>query len=256
MYEIYALKGGEREAPCPTVLLHTDYGKTTKMAYYFFCLKGNDHTMLIDTGISLEELKLRGITGVPTRQELLSRIDVRPEDIDTIILTHVHGDHFAQPEIYPNCIFYLQRKEFDFWSGDVQRFHNLFCLPFNKDVPGVQISTLQQLNFQERVRVLDGDTEIYPGIRALWWGAHTPGSQVVVVETARGTVLYCADFFDIYRNMEERIPVGMLTSLEEWMNGMGKLELMHLPKESIIPGHDPQLMTMFPKVAEDVVKIA
>jgi hypothetical protein len=32
--------------------------------------------------------------------------------------------------------------------------------------------------------------------------------------------------------------------------------LMHLPKESIIPGHDPQLMTMFPKVAEDVVKIA
>ena len=52
------------------------------------------------------------------------------------------------------------------------------------------------------------------------------------------------------------MPVGLLSSIDEWLKGFAKIELMHLPRESIIPGHDPQIMTMFPQVAENVVMIA
>jgi glyoxylase-like metal-dependent hydrolase (beta-lactamase superfamily II) len=256
MYEIYALKVGEREVDSPTIYYQTDFGKKATMSYYFLCLKNKDHVILLDTGISQAEMAIRGVKGVPSREELLGRINVRPENVEAIILTHLHSDHFTGYEIYPKCIFYVQRVEFRYWSEDVQRFHAIFSPPFLNGKPGVEISALQKLNFEKRVRFLDGDTDVYPGIRAVWCGAHSPGSQLVIVQTSRGNVLCSSDFLDTYRNLEDLIPVGVLTSLPEWMTGVQKIENMRLPKQSIIPGHDPQVMTMFPKVAEGVVKIA
>jgi glyoxylase-like metal-dependent hydrolase (beta-lactamase superfamily II) len=255
MYEIYALKVAEVAVDSPHMFFQTDYGKKTTIYYYFFCLKGEGRTILLDTGIPPDEVAFRGITGT-SREELLSRIDVKPRDVEAIILTHLHGDHFGGPEIYPDCVFYVQRKEFEYWSEDVQRFHNIFIHKFPKGDSAVAVETLQKLNFQGRVRFLDGDMEVYPGIRTIWCGAHTPGSQMVTVQTARGTVLCGSDFLDYYRNLDEQIPVGILTSLVEWLQGVVKIEMMRLPREAIIPGHDPVLMTMFPRVAEGVIKIA
>lgn len=247
---------GEREVDSSTVLYQTDPGKNIAKAFYFFLLKSKDYTILLDTGMSNDELTVRGITGRPSCKELLSRIKVSPDDIDAIILTHLHSDHFSEAEIYPNCIFYIQRTEFQFWSEDIRRFHSILYPSFSKGRPLADIETLQKLNSQKRVRFLDGDIEIYPGISTVWCGAHTPGSQMVTVRTNCGAVLCCSDFIDNYRNWDERIPVGVLTNLVEWIKNIGKIEQMRLPRESIIPGHDPQLMTMFPGVAEDVVKIA
>ena len=256
MYEIYALKIGEIEVDSSTIFYQTDIGKKTVKAFYFLCLKKEHYTILIDTGISPDEAAIRGIESRSSREELLRSIDVRPSDVDVIILTHMHSDHFAEPEIYPNSIFYLQRKEFQFWNEEIQRFHNILYPPFSKDRPVADIGSIQKLNSQKRVRFLDGDNEIYPGISSVWCGAHTPGSQMITVKTEKGNVLCCSDFIDSYRNWDEQIPVGVLTSLVEWLKGIGRIEQMRLPRESIIPGHDPQLMRTFPEVAENVVRIA
>jgi glyoxylase-like metal-dependent hydrolase (beta-lactamase superfamily II) len=256
MYEIYALKVGERESDSPMVLYQTDAGKKTWMAYYFLCLKNKDRVILLDTGISQPEMAMRGGKDIPSREELLGRINVDAKNVEAIILSHLHNDHFTAPEIYPNCTFYIQRKEFEYWSGDVQRFSVIFSPPFLKGKPGVEIEAFQKLNLQKRVRFLDGDTEVYPGIRTLWCGAHSPGSQMISVQTARGTVLCCADFLNVYRNLYELVPVGVLTSVVEWITNVTKIENMHLPKESIIPGHDPEIFKLFPEVAKGVVRIA
>lgn len=256
MYEIYALNIGEIEVESSTIFYQTDIGKKIAKAFYFLCLKSKHYTILVDTGISPDEAAIRGIESHSSREELLSRIYVRPSDVDAIILTHLHSDHFTEPEIYPNSIFYLQRKEFQFWNEEIQRFHNILYPPFSKDRPVADIESIQKLNSQKRVRFLDEDNEIYPGISSVWCGGHTPGSQMITVQTERGNVLCCSDFIDSYRNWDEQIPVGVLTSLVEWLKGIGKIEQMRLPGESIIPGHDPRLMRAFPEVAENVVRIA
>ena len=248
MYEIYALKVAEREVDSPVLLRHTDYGKKVLLVYYFWCLKGMNHTILVDTGISREECEKRGITGVPTREELLSRVGIRPDDIDTIIISHLHDDHFAHPEIYTQAIFYIQRKEVEFWSGEIQRFRAI--------TPMVDALPFHKLNMAGRVRFLDGDSEIYPGLSVLGLGGHTPGHQLVTVQTVRGNVLLCVDFADMYRNLEEKIPVGHISNLIEWLTGIARIERMALPKESVIPGHDFLVMTKFHKIAEGIVKIA
>ena len=96
MYEIYALKVSERPDDATKVFYGGRPGETVPTVFYFWFLKGQGQKILVDTGISKEEMDARKISGL-TREELLSRIDVRPEEIDTVVLSHIHGDHFAQP---------------------------------------------------------------------------------------------------------------------------------------------------------------
>jgi glyoxylase-like metal-dependent hydrolase (beta-lactamase superfamily II) len=256
VFEIYALRLGDMEVDSSTVFYQTDFGKRIRKSYYFLCLKSKGHIVLVDTGTSQEELAIRGIFNRPSPKGLLKRINIDTDDVEAIILTHLHSDHFSEAESYPKCVFYVQRTEYQFWSEEIQRFHSILYPPFTRGRPIAGIDALQKLNSLKRVRFLDGDGDVIPGIGYAWCGAHTPGSQLAIVQTNRGKILCCSDFIDNYRNWDERIPVGVLTNLVEWLKGIGKIEQMNLPRESIIPGHDPQLITMFPQVAEDIIKVA
>ncbi len=255
MYEIYAMKIGERPTDSPKVFLHTDYGKKFLTVFYFWLIKSKNQNILVDTGISQDELACRKISG-PTREEMLSRLNLRPEDIDTVIVSHLHGDHFAEPEIYTKANFYVQRKEVEFWSGEVQGFAYVNKPDFLHGKSAVQLAAFNKLNFDERVKFLDGDSEIYPGITTILTAGHTPGHQAIKVETSRGPVLLCVDFADAYRNLTDRLPVGAYTNLVEWLAGCSRIERMRLPQECLIPGHDELVMERFPRVAENIVKIA
>jgi len=255
MYEIYALKISERMAESPTVFMHTDYGKKFLMTYYFWLLRTDGRTILVDTGISQDELECRRISG-PTREEMLARLDTKPEDIEIVVVSHLHADHFAEPEMYSNARFYIQRKEVEYWSCEIQGFECLSKPPFLHGKPSVDMSAFQKFNMTNPVIFLDGDCEVCPGLSVMLLGGHTPGHQIVKVETARGPMILCVDFADTYRNIEERIPIGNCSNLVEWMRGLIKIEQMGLPIESLIPGHDGRTMTLYPKVAEDIVKVA
>lgn len=255
MFEMYALLGCEIVEDSSIAFFQSNSPEKVKKGYFFFCLKNAKQVILLDTGISPSELEVRGIKG-PAREDLLRVIGVSPKDVEAVIISHLHKDHFTNPEIYPNAIFYLQRSEYQFWNEEIQRFKAILCPQVAGGQPVVDIETLRKLNSDNRVRFLDGDCDIYPGIRGLWFGAHSPGSQCVAVQTTRGQVLYCADFIGNYRNLDEQIPVGVLTNLVEWIKGIGKIEQMRLPRESIIPGHDPEIMSMFPKISNEVVRIA
>jgi glyoxylase-like metal-dependent hydrolase (beta-lactamase superfamily II) len=256
MFEVYAIQVSRKMEDSSITFFQAKPGINIEKAFNFFCLKNKDQVILLDTGISPSELEVRGLTGGPTRQDLLQVIGVSPKDVEAVIISHLHKDHFINPEIYPNAIFYIQRSEFQFWNEEIQRFHAILYPPVANGQPAVDIEALRKLNSDKRVRFLDGDSEIYPGVRAIWFGAHTPGSQGVIVQTNRGQVLYCGDFICNYRNLDEQIPVGVLTSLVEWLKGIGKIEQMRLPQESIIPGHDPRIMSLFPRISDKVVRIA
>jgi glyoxylase-like metal-dependent hydrolase (beta-lactamase superfamily II) len=255
MYEIYALKVSEKPTDVPKVFYNMRYGERVPTVFYFWFLKGKDRNVLVDTGISQEEMECRNISG-PTREEMLGRINVSPENVDTIILSHLHGDHFGQPEIYSKAVFYVQRKEVEFWAGEVLGFAAINKPEFLHGKSSVQLEAFEKLNLDGRVRFLDGDSEIYPGLSTIFTGGHTPGHQAIKVDTANGPILLLVDFANAYKNVDERIPVGSYFNLVEWMSSLGRIERMRFPGGSLIPGHDELVMTRFPRVAENVVKIA
>jgi glyoxylase-like metal-dependent hydrolase (beta-lactamase superfamily II) len=66
----------------------------------------------------------------------------------------------------------------------------------------------------EKVRLLEDEAEVLPGIRAFWTGVHHRSSIAVSIETAKGTALITDCFFK-YGNLEQGHYLGVMESMME-----------------------------------------
>lgn len=174
-----------------------------------------DGLVLIDTGLgNKEDAKFRDIYGVDnagangrTRiEDALAALGHRPEDIRWVINTHLHFDHAggntyrevvdgppdsapahppARPPVggavrisFPNATYVVQRGELEFARRRNERIQASY-LPHNFD----------PIDF----RLVDGETEVIPGIRCLPTPGHVPYHQSVLVESGGERACFLAD---------------------------------------------------------------
>lgn len=155
--------------------------------------------MLIDTGIGAKEPeKFLGMfrvdnAGSPTRlEDSLREAGVEPDTIDIVLSTHLHFDHAGGNTLraadgkitaaFPNAAYYIRRKEWEFAHLDNERVRASY-LPDNFD----------PLASEDRIRFVEQDAEIVPGVRVLHTAGHTPGHQSVLIGKGESRVLYLAD---------------------------------------------------------------
>jgi len=123
-----------------------------------------DYTVLIDAGLGEDN------GGLLLRQ--LKFLDVKPEEIDAICLTHLHPDHIGgllkggQP-LFLNAEIYLSVDEFNAWSDDG---------PFaSKNELWKQLLS----SYANNIRLFnDGDKILEGSITAHLAPGHTPGHTV------------------------------------------------------------------------------
>jgi glyoxylase-like metal-dependent hydrolase (beta-lactamase superfamily II) len=160
-------------------------------------VRGDGATMLVDSGMSdiavvTQRLKVGGIGGGHSSLiKALAAEGLTPGDITHVVLTHLHFDHGENLDLFPEACVVVQRDE---------------LLAMVDPVPSQRIfywrSTLTHLIERKRpstLRLVDGDVDLFAGIRLLKVGAHTEGMQVVVVTTAKGRVALVSDLGDHYR---------------------------------------------------------
>ncbi|MGH7684651.1 MAG: MBL fold metallo-hydrolase, partial [Vulcanimicrobiaceae bacterium] len=88
-----------------------------ELIYPFWVLRNDKSTMLIDTGFSPQMAEKKGVQDYASPTDLLPKLGVDPKDIRTIIISHLHYDHFSMPERYPNAAFYVQSDDIDYFTG-------------------------------------------------------------------------------------------------------------------------------------------
>ena len=120
----------------------------------------------------------------------LARVGASPEQVGTLILTHLHFDHAWNFELFPEAQVIVQRDEL---------FHAIDPVPTQR----VYYAKPSYLPLLERrrpaaLRLVDGDWEILPGLDVMKAPGHTPGLQVVLARTARGTVGLVSDLGEEY----------------------------------------------------------
>ncbi len=100
-----------------------------------------------------------------------------------------------------------------------------------------------------RVRTYGGETEIAPGIRALEVGGHSPGQQILIVDTATGPLVLTSDAAHLYEELEQARPFGVLADLEEMYLGFETIKRLGAePAAIVVPGHDPDVTRRFAAV--------
>lgn len=188
--------------PMPVVKIYSDkglftclsgYGEKIWSPVYSFYIEGARENILVDTGISAEEMRkyakyVTRVEDITPFEESLSKFGLGPEDIDIVIQTHLHSDHCLNTRKCKNATVIVQAKELKFAYNP----HPLFAGAFQRQwYEGIKF------------RTVSGDREIIPGIRVVYLPGHTIGSQGVSVETRNGTYVI-AGFCSLDENFGDK----------------------------------------------------
>ena len=251
MYEVYALKYGERDTTtCQFFYRESSHAPLT-LDYFVWLILGGPHPVLVDTGFRDDDAQKRGIRNYVSPAAVVERAGVKPDQIPMALITHLHYDHWAGHSLFPKADFWIQQDEVAFWTGPFGR-EPAFSASMNVEALGHLVT----LNYASRMRIVHGDHEVLPGIRVHRIGGHTAGLQIVTVQTARGTVVLTSDASHFYRNVETRQPVQIITSLPEMLAGFETIHALAGKEKLIVAGHDPQVAERFTRVEDGIIKIA
>ena len=153
---------------------------------YVFLLRRNAETLLVDAGIGPPHAMIDGHYS-PVRQDfpnLLLQHGLRLGDIRGILITHLHFDHVGQASLFPGVPLYVQRAEWDACQAPG------YTVPEWVDFPGANY------------KLLDGDTEVATGVRAVATPGHSPGHQSVAVTTADGVTILAGQAIETVRDLD------------------------------------------------------
>jgi N-acyl homoserine lactone hydrolase len=135
--------------------------------------------ILIDTGLPeiMPEEEKDFENGLDVIQQL-ARIGLKPDDVDTVISTHYDIDHAGRHAAFTKARYVVQRAH----HLDAASNPRFAALRSQWDQP------------MERIRLVDGDTELLPGLELIETSGHVPGHQSVLVRLPKtGAILLTID---------------------------------------------------------------
>ena len=151
-----------------------NFGRDVEMFYGAFLLKSADRNILVDTGCDAGSYgagPMPPVEDVASIEQNLNRFNLGINDIDAVILTHLHFDHAAFLSLFTHCPVFVQQRELRAALNPHPYFSNMYVPAFFKDAKFEQI---------------DGDMGLFPGIEVALVPGHSLGSQAVIVETEEG----------------------------------------------------------------------
>lgn len=212
--------------------------------YFIWVIRNANRTVVVDVGFDETMAKARGRQHEREPAQALKMIGLPPEDVETVVISHMHYDHAGTLTDFPNAIFHLQEQEMAYATGACMTYHALRH-PYECE----HVVDMVRLVFNERVRFHAGDAELAPGITLHLVGGHAKGLQVVRVMTDRGPMVLASDASHFYENYLKYDPFVIVHDMEATLRGYDQLRaLSGGDLDRIIPGHDPLVMQRYPAV--------
>jgi N-acyl homoserine lactone hydrolase len=142
--------------------------------------------------------------------DALAGLDMTPADIGLVINTHLHFDHCGQNAVFSHAACHVQRTELDRAKREDPELYDWFGFR------------------NARWELLDGDTEILPGLSVVTTPGHTVGHQCVVVSSADGQDLLIGDAAYTPRLFagppDADLPPGQAADPVAWRGSIGRIK--------------------------------
>lgn len=156
--------------------------------------------IMIDAGCNHEVLK----NGENTRyfepetdnmEHQLALCGVTPEDIDYVIITHMHVDHIGDIAKFKNAKLLVQRAEFN------QAFMTVHSENFDG---GSYVKS--DVEADVKYTLIDGDYDLFPDVKIITLPGHTDGQVGVMLEMKESKLIFCSDAVNTRYNYEHMMP--------------------------------------------------
>lgn len=252
-YEVYAVRYATiSDFPVAQLVKGAEPGRKLDIVMMVWLIKGNGRNVLVDSGFYREQFfKQWKIKDFVKPSEALAPLGVKPEDITDVIVTHMHWDHADGMDLFPKARVWLQKDEYQYYTGEAWQKKNT-----HGGIDPDDVLAAVKLNIDGRMGLVNGDAqEILPGITCYTGGKHTYQSQYVGVTTRDGTVILASDNVYLYENLDKHVPIAASLDLDSNLRAQDRMKQLAAKPRLIIPGHDPAVFERFPKVSERIVKI-
>ncbi len=158
-------------------------------------VRGAGFNLLVESGLGEKlgpkEHEMFGIERTHSLVASVIAVGLHPEEITHVILSHLHFDHcgaLVQPAerrlepAFPRARHIVQAAELEVWRN-----------PDPRSRPSYRFDDVEPLLKAGLVDPVRGDEEVLPGVRVELTGGHTPGHQVVHLESEGERALFVGD---------------------------------------------------------------
>lgn len=156
------------------------------------------HPLLVETGG--QRVLLDTGSGAAAKGTLLAALaaeGIAPEEIDVVLISHMHSDHFggaldaAGALVFPNARHLIDSVEYDFWAAGP----TLDELVIPEEVKPMFLEPVQAAlqGLTGSLEMIAPGDEIAPGLTAVDARGHTPGHLAVELSSEGETALHIVD---------------------------------------------------------------
>lgn len=230
------------------VPIHSGEGvRTAAMVYTLLSTKdeAGEHHHLVDCGFDEPWIPRFGFYDFEAPEVVLAKVGVRPEEIETVFVTHMHFDHVNNLHRFPNAHVIVQREEIEGWRRALalsERFtpmgeQSWILSSFDRG----DLDFFDRLAAEDRLTLVEDGDELAPGIVGhLSPRGHTFGVQWLEVDVPGGPIVVASDTAMWYSNIEEMWPSGYTNGdTYQMLLTYGEIaEFVGDDLDRVIPGHD------------------
>ncbi len=244
-WEVYALRYAERAARVRAdSFLFDDHASPHPIDYFLWLLRRGDRVIVVDTGYDAAEAARRGRPILRDPVRMLADFSVDPGAVEDVILTHLHYDHAGALDGFPAATFHLQAAEMAYATGPCM------CAPaLNHPFTAEHVCAMVRRVYSGRVRFHDGAGQVAEGVEVAALGGHSRGLQAVRVMTARGWMVLASDASHFYENFLAGKLFPIVVDAEAMLRGFALLPRLAAGRNMVVPGHDPLVRRLYPRVA-------
>jgi hypothetical protein len=250
MFSAQVLRVGRTEIPGPELFWMSEWDRWFPLSFNVLLIRGPGVVALVNTGAPEDLGPLNAIwksilgeraeylrDADETLTAQLDRAGVRPADVTHVFATPFQLYTTAGIPLFTNARICLSKRG---WV----HFHTTTEHPHDNRWTSISPEVLTHLvtDAWDRVRLLEDEDEVVPGLRTWWAGAHHRASVAVEVDSTAGTIV-ASDAFFHYENVEDNRLLGINENMYE---ALACYERTRRVADHIVPLYDPKVFDRYP----------
>jgi N-acyl homoserine lactone hydrolase len=205
-------------------------GRNIEFSSTCWLIKHGTQWLLWDTGVPQSALHdPNGWSTLPrlivyhldkSLSDQLAVINLKPNDINRVAISHTHGDHIGNIGLFPNSVVVMQRAEYN-WIHSADGS--------NENVNQLMALARKLLGRPEKLQLLDGDSDLFAdgSVILISTPGHTPGHESLLVHLRNaGFIILSGDVVHMEENLEKNIVPSLNTDETESIASMQRIRLL------------------------------